>query len=154
MTKHETSPVLLGFASTLEFVAEETAAKRISKREIQIYNVNHIVISLNKFSILNSVGCKYIIHILHMPIISILLSNIFIVLNILQRDNGNYYEILFEIYSYPNFRFYHSYNSQYLEYCHKTNRLFKGDLTHNQLTLISLRNHTTLRWCIFILTDK
>ena len=86
MTKHETSPVLLGFASTLEFVAEETAAKRISKREIQIYNVNHIVISLNKFSILNSVGCKYIIHILHMPIISILLSNIFIVLNILHRE--------------------------------------------------------------------
>ena len=48
MTKHETSPVLLGFASTLEFVAEETAAKRISKREIQIYNVNHIVIRLKQ----------------------------------------------------------------------------------------------------------
>ena len=65
MTKHETSPVLLGFASTLEFVAEETAAKRISKREIQIYNVNHIVIRLKQIFNFEIGRLKYIIHILN-----------------------------------------------------------------------------------------
>ena len=73
MTKHETSPVLLGFASTLEFVAEETAAKRISKREIQIYNVNHIVIRLKQIFNFEIGRLKYIIHILTMSIIYILL---------------------------------------------------------------------------------
>ena len=73
MTKHETSPVLLGFASTLEFVAEETAAKRISKREIQIYNVNHIVIRLKQIFNFEIGRPKYIIHILNMSIIYILL---------------------------------------------------------------------------------
>ena len=73
MTKHETSPVLLGFASTLEFVAEETAAKRISKREIQIYNVNHIVIRLKQIFNFEIGRLKYIIHILNMSIMYILL---------------------------------------------------------------------------------